>query len=250
MDITKDENMIKEHSVEITFFVPALNEDRNIERTIETILSSVKATGHSFEIIVVDDHSSDNTSTIVENFQKNNPDVPIILKKNEMTKGLGHNYVEAAYIGRGKYYMAVFGDNSEPEEQITKITEMAGKADMIIPYLGNCDNRNISRRFLSKTFVFIVNLISGYSLKYYNGPLLHLRYNVMRWHSDSIGFAYQAEIITRLLNNGNTYIEVQISASDRDSGFSKAFKFENLLSVSHSLVQILLRRIRKKLFNV
>src|SRR3989338_10550670 len=97
--------MEKEYNIDITFFVPALNEERHIVRTIETILSSVKATGHSFEIIVIDDNSSDNTPTIVENFQEKHPDAPIILKKNETTKGLGYNYVEAAFIGKGKYYM-------------------------------------------------------------------------------------------------------------------------------------------------
>jgi hypothetical protein len=119
---------------------------------------------------------------------------------------------------------------------------------MIIPYFGKNDSRFLSRKMISTIFTALVNLINGYSIKYYNGPVAHLRYNVMRWHSDTEGFAYQAEIVTRLLDEGATYIEVLVSNKDRDSGISKAFNFKNFLSVIHSLLQIFLRRLRKFLF--
>ena len=51
-----------------------------------------------------------------------------------------------------------------------------------------------------------------------------------------------------LLDEGATYTEVAISNFDRNSGISKAFNFKNSLSVTHSLLQILFRRIRKILF--
>ena len=47
--------------------------------------------------------------------------------------------------------------------------------------------------YKDKTFTFLVNLISGYHLKYYNGMAIHLRYNVMRWHPSSYGFGFQAD---------------------------------------------------------
>ena len=47
--------------------------------------------------------------------------------------------------------------------------------------------------------LYIIKYIS-YDIKYYNGTVLHKRYNVMRYHSGTNGFAYQAEIIVHLLN--------------------------------------------------
>ena len=70
----------------------------------------------------------------------------------------------------------------------------------------------------------------------------------MRWHSDTHGFAYQAEIITRLLDEGATYIEVNVFNYARNKGESKAFTIRNVSSITHSLLQIFLRRLRKKLF--
>ena len=242
---------IKNDQVEITFFVPCYNEENNILKTITTILEAIKETTiSSFEILVIDDCSKDKTVQIIEDYVKQNPYVPIRLKKNEINRGLGYNYVEGAFVGKGKYYIAIFGDNSEPKETIVTILKEMGKANIVIPYFGDQDNRTQARRIISKTFVCLVNILSGCHLRYYNGPVLHLRYNVMRWHSNTLGFAYQAELITQLLVHGESYREVQISNLDREGGLSKAFTIKNGLSVTHSLFQIFCKRLRRILFRV
>ena len=70
----------------------------------------------------------------------------------------------------------------------------------------------------------------------------------MRWSPDTHGYAYQAELITRILSEGGTYETVQIDNQDRNFGSSKAFNIENVLSIIHSLLQIFLRRLRFFLF--
>ena len=110
------------------------------------------------------------------------------------------------------------------------------------------DNRVWGRRMLSKTFVFLVNTLSGHKLHYYNGPCLHRRTNVMRWNPTGSGFAYQAELLCLLLDMGKSYIEINIDNNDREEGFSRAFHVKNLLSVAHSLMQIFLRRVRNTIW--
>ena len=70
----------------------------------------------------------------------------------------------------------------------------------------------------------------------------------MRWSPDTNGFAYQAELITRILDEGGTFLEIQIKNYDRQEGISKAFQIKNIFSVAHSLLQIFLRRLRFLLF--
>ena len=70
----------------------------------------------------------------------------------------------------------------------------------------------------------------------------------MRWSPDTIGFAYQAELITRILSEGKSFKSVEIKNQDRLKGESNAFTFQNILSVGHSLLQIFLRRLRNFLF--
>jgi len=72
---------------------------------------------------------------------------------------------------------------------------------MILAYLRD-DPRHWQRKYISRLFTALVNLISGNHIRYYNGTSIHLRYNVMRWHSDTYGFAFNAEIVTRLSQRG------------------------------------------------
>lgn len=234
---------------DITFVVPCLNEELHVCGTLEHIREAAARTGRTLEIIVFDDHSSDRTAERAEEYARLHPELPIRIFRRERTMGLGRNYVDGAFIGRGKYYKQVGGDDAEPVEMIAAMLERLGQADMIIPYL-EPDTRTLFRRALSRLFTYLMNLTSGYHLHYYNGTVVHLRYNVMHWHSDTYGFAFQAELITRLLIEGATYIELPLEAAEQSGRSSKAFKLHNLLSVAHSMLQILLRRLRFFLFKV
>ncbi len=236
---------VRTHSrYDITFFVPCYNEEDNVVSTFENIISAAIETGLSYEILVVDDGSQDDTAIVIEGYMRGHQEVPIVFLKNKYNKGLGRNYVEGAYIGKGWHYMLVNGDNAEPKEAITSIVQKLGQAEMIVPYFGKKDTRKIGRRTVSCMFTALVNLLGGQSLRYYNGPVAHLRYNVMRWHADTDGFGYQVEILNRLLMEGRSWIEVEVPNVDRGHGVTKAFSLMNFLAVGHSLSQIFLRRIR------
>ena len=229
----------------VSIYIPAYN----AEKTIKDCINSVINQSEKFdEIIVIDDNSSDKTFETVDKFSISNSNLPIRIIKNKYNMGLGRSYIDTAFVAKGNYYMLVNGDNAEPGETIYKIITNIGHADMVIPYFGNSDSRKLNRVIISKLFTFLINLISGYSIKYYNGPVVHKRYNVMRWSPDTHGFAYQAEIIVKVLDEKGTYKEVEIKNYDRQEGISKAFTIKNIFSIGHSILQIFLRRLRKLLF--
>ena len=90
-----------------------------------------------------------------------------------------------------------------------------GQADMVIPYYVSSEGKSLYRRLLSNTYSGLVNLISGFRLHYYNGLAVHLRYNVMRWHPNTRGFGFQADIICMLLDQGFSYKEVPVKTVER-----------------------------------
>jgi hypothetical protein len=55
-------------------------------------------------------------------------------------------------------------------------------------------------------------------------------------------------MITRLLDFGATYIEIPVVPKERTEGATKAFTFRNICSVSHTLLEILIRRVAKLLY--
>ena len=243
----KTEAAADEDSPDISFVVPCLNEENHIAATLETLTAAMSELPHRYEVMVVDDGSTDGTARIVENFIAANPSLPIRLIRHAQNRGLTRSYVDAAFRGRGKYYRLVCGDNAESKEGLIAAFSHLGKADMIIPYYESVAGKSAFRMWISNLYTNLVNSLSGYKIRYYNGLAVHLRYNVMRWGPYSFGFGFQAELITRLLDEGCSYVEVAVTTTHREkSRGNSALNFKNFLSVSHTLSEVFIRRIRKR----
>lgn len=228
-------------NITLSIFVPCFNEEKNVVQALNNIKEAIE--NIDYEILITDDGSKDKTIEVVENFKKNNPDLNIKIFRNEKNQGLGFNYYATAYKASGKYYMLINGDAVEPPSTIKKIISYRDKADMIITYFGKNDKRTLARKIVSKMFVIILNLITFNNLKYYNGPALHLLENVKLYGTGAFGFGYHAELVSALITNKKTFIEVQIENIDRQWGTTKAFTLHNILSVARSVIVILLNQI-------
>ncbi|NBT35861.1 MAG: glycosyltransferase family 2 protein [Betaproteobacteria bacterium] len=230
-------------SCDLTIFIACLNEEQGILSTLETVLSALKDVGCTYDIVVIDDASTDRTVELVRSFLSRHPQEPITLYVNDLNQGLGANFAEGAFRGRGKYYRLVCGDDVESRETLVGVLKHLGEADIILTYPAKVHGRSWFRVLVSRSFTVLVNLLSGYRVRYYNGLAVNLRYNVMRWHSHSHGFGFQADLITRLLDMGASYIEIPVVQSEREGGSSKAFTCRNICSVAHTLLDIFIRRV-------
>lgn len=230
-------------ALDLTVFVSCYNEADYIVDTLDTVCAAAKEVGLTFEIIVIDDGSRDDSRERVRAYIASHPDEYILLRANRSNKGLAQNYVDAAFLGKGKYYRLVCGDNAEPKESLVAVLRTIGDADCIVPYYASMEGRSLWRRFLSRAYTFIVNSITGNRIHYYNGLAVHLRHNVMRWHPNTRGFGFQADILCLLLDLGFTYKEVPIASAEKRRGRSNALTFRNWLSVAHTISEIAIRRI-------
>jgi len=236
------------HDCDLSLFVACDNEEDGIIPTLVTVVAAATEVGISYDIVIMDDCSTDRSVELIVEYLQAHTHLPITLNVNEVNQGGGANYAEAAFRCRGKYYRMICGDNVESKEALVTIFRRVGEADMIIPYPADTTFRGPFRRGVSRSFTLLVNLLSGYRIRYYNGLAVHFRYNVMRWHSNSHGFGFQADLITRLLDLKATYVEVPVYPNERAGGETKAFKFRNLCSVGHTLLEIWLRRLGKLVY--
>jgi glycosyltransferase involved in cell wall biosynthesis len=233
---------------DVTFFLPCYNEEGNIVSAINTVLTAVSQIGCSYDIVVVDDASKDNSVKMVLAYMAEHPEIPIKLLVNERNQGFGMNYAEGAFHGRGKYYRVVCGDDEERIESLVSALKNLGRADIVTTYLDDDSARYISRRIISATYTKLVNLISGYRLHYYNGSPIIPRKLVLRWHSHSHGFGFQADVLCRLLDMGASIMEVPVVARRRVTGASNAINFRNIASVGHTILELICRRVARILY--
>ena len=235
--------------LDLTIVIPCLNEEERIEATLETVRAAMAEFPCTYEVLVIDDGCTDGTASVVRKYAEAHPGISIRLYTNGCNLGLTRSYVDGAFRGRGKYYRLVCGDNVEPKETLVAVFGQLGKAEIIIPYHPTVPGKSALRRSLSRSYTAVVNRLSGHKIKYYNGLAVHLRYNVMRWGPYSFGFGFQAELITRLLDEGVSYVEVPVMAVHQEkAGRNSALNWRNFLSVSHTLFEISIRRMRKRAF--
>jgi glycosyltransferase involved in cell wall biosynthesis len=231
--------------LDLTVFISCYNEEQYIVPTIQTVRDALNEIGSiSYEIIVIDDCSKDGSGALVRGYIAAHPDECVLLRTNRVNRGLAQNYVDAAFIGQGKYYRLICGDNAEPQPTIVAVFRELGNADMIIPYYVSSEGKSVYRRSLSRVFTALINAISGRRLHYYNGLAVHLRHNVMRWHTNTRGFGFQADIICLLLDQGFSFKEIAVKTVERrPTGTSNALTPKNMLSVARTLVDLMFRRI-------
>lgn len=234
--------------LDLTIFVSCYNEKPYIIQTLDTLRAALAELNFTYEIIVIDDCSRDGSADLVTEYIRAHPDDRLLLRRNKINIGWAQNFIDAAFLGKGKYYRIICGDASEPKSTMVKVFQQIGTADIIIPYYVTNEGRGWHRGFLSNTYTGLVNLISGFHLKYYNGLPVHLRYNVMRWHSNTRGFGFQADIICLLLEQGFTFKEVPVFAVEQKGGKSTALTLKNVLSIGHTLFDIAIRRIANRFY--
>ena len=106
---------------DISIIIPAYNVAGYIERCLDSILAQ---TFKSFEIIVVDDGSTDATGRIIDEYAGRESRIKVIHKQNAGVSAARNTGIEAA---RGEYFLFFDGDDFvEPntcEELITSIRE-------------------------------------------------------------------------------------------------------------------------------
>ncbi|MFO1100872.1 MAG: glycosyltransferase family 2 protein [Xanthobacteraceae bacterium] len=246
--LTETDCSNKSDNVLLTLLVACYNEQDNLEDTLDTLLSALGNFDFSWEIIIADDGSVDNSATVAKSYICRNNRFPLRLVVNTVNQGLAQTYIDGAFLGRGEYFRLVCGDNVESKETFIKIFERLGDKDMIVPFHYGSTKRSLHRSAISSLYTKIVNAISGYNLKYYNGMAVLRRRDVMRWHTNYHGFGFQADMLVRLLDVGRTYVEVPVLVSDRNAGTSSAFRFKNILSVSHTLLDLSIRRLGRELY--
>lgn len=220
----------------ICVLIPALNEVENIEATVEAVGRALSQTTDDFEIIIVNDGSTDGTKEIADRLGAETPRIRVF--HNERNKGIGHAYRTGYENARCEYFVYIPADNTWPYESCRQLFAHLGRADIVTSYAVNPEIRPLGRRIFSSLYTRCINLIFGRNMRYYNGlniyPVSFLRSEPI----NTVGFGFQAEILLRALAAGLTHIEVGLPIGERAAGRSKATSLRNILDVVATVLRL------------
>jgi len=218
----------------VSIIIAALNEQELIESTVLDIQKSCCDYLDHYELILVNDGSADNTGIIMEELCKRLQFIKVIHHPHK--SGLGIALQSGLKIAQFEHTMLLCGDGGLPGESLPPIFNKIGEADLVIPHMGNMKKIKTPFRYLlSRTYTMILNILFWQNLKYYNGLPVYKTEQLKAINVVSRGFAFQAEIVTKLLKSGCTYVEVETNGAEKTNR-STAVNFAGFYEIAKILL--------------
>lgn len=152
----------------ISVVIPAYNEENAIEQTVAEIKAGLTAANiNSFEIIVVNDCSSDNTGKILDKIEG----VTAIHHPHNM--GYGRSLKDGIKVAKNEYIVITDADGTYPNEKIPELyLEIQNGFDMVVgARQGSHYKESWMKFFLRRILKFLVEFTSGREIPDINSGL-------------------------------------------------------------------------------
>ncbi|MDP1722113.1 MAG: glycosyltransferase family 2 protein [Candidatus Gottesmanbacteria bacterium] len=220
----------------ISIIMPAYNEAGNLDRAVSSVSDVCKKLRIPYEIIIINDGSSDDTGAAAQKIAKKSPHVQVIQSPQNM--GFGHAF--RLGLARASFdYTTLFpSDNEMKKESLEDLIKARNKADFISAYMANPLMRTIDRRIISHLFVTVCNLLFHLDLRYYTGPFMCKTSLVKQAGLASDGNTFLAELRIRLIGRGATLLEIPFLFEPRRSGVASVFRWKTIYHTAKILVDL------------
>lgn len=147
----------------ISVIIPCYNEEALIGGTLRRVYDYLASRGYSYEVLAVDDGSSDSTSGIIKDFASKNPGARLI--ENPGNRGKGYSVRKGFLEAKGEYVCFTDADLSTPIEEIEKLLYWIKNGfDVAIGSRSIAGSivevrQKVWREYMGKTFNFFVQRI-------------------------------------------------------------------------------------------
>jgi cellulose synthase/poly-beta-1,6-N-acetylglucosamine synthase-like glycosyltransferase len=152
--VAEQKNVVENTPVFLSIIIPARNETLHIKACLTALHQQIYPT-HLYEVIVVDDHSEDDTAAIVKNFLASN--VQLISLKDFVEPNVLNSYkkkaIEIALLqAKGELIITTDADCTMPTtwlQTIAAFYRQTNAALIVMPVAFVSNNRSFGQRFLS-----------------------------------------------------------------------------------------------------
>lgn len=225
----------------VSIIIPTWNEEGSITKLVERIHTSLLNNNILYEIIFVDDHSTDKTRALIT---KLSLIYPITFLTKQGKKGKAQSLIEGFSQAQYATLCMIDADLQYPPEAISKMMEKITKgADIVVANRREYHSSEF-RRFLSVSFKKIFgNYLFGLNHDVQSGLKLFKKivFETVRVHPRS-GWTFDLEFLYKASFAGFSIVNHDISFEERKNGKSKISFLKTSLEIG---MDALLLRTKK-----
>lgn len=215
-----------------TIILPTLNENGHIEELIDSIIKNFNNTKNNYEIIIVDDNSTDGTAITIKKYINKNKKVKLFIRKNKKK-----NLAKSINIGisKSKYENIIWmdADFQHPPRYIKNIFEYSNKYDVVIfsRFLKKSkryfDDGKINKESNENQSIFFNNICKFLFYKDitdYTSGFIYIKKNRIKGFTLNGYYGeYFLNLITYIKKKKLKVLELPYKENFRKSGSSKTF---------------------------
>ena len=163
----------------LSILIPVYNEEGNLSLLYEKLMTALKKAGRPYEVIFVDDGSSDGTMEILLDLREKNPNVKIV----SFSRNFGQTAALSAGIdvSKGDILIPMDGDlQTDPEDILLLLQKIEEGYDVVSGWRKDRKDPFLTRRLPSKIANKIISLIGGVYLHDYGCTLKAYKRDILK----------------------------------------------------------------------
>lgn len=209
----------------LSVIIPAFNEERNLERIPSELLPVLDSLGVSYEVVIVNDGSSDRTQLVAQRLCRKHRSIRLLV--HPKNKGLGEAMKTGLHTSSGTLVAYLDADFTFHPSELPKLLEKynEGGYDCVIgtPFARDSGTKmQLHRLILSKSVNLLYRLSLGRPVTSISAIFrLYRRSALVRAGMKSADFDVNAEILFSMLKLGMSVVEVPVTLTARIYGESK-----------------------------
>jgi dolichol-phosphate mannosyltransferase len=203
----------------LSLVIPAFNEEAGIARAIAEADAALHSLAEDYEILVVDDGSSDQTFSIAKEQVHHHPKVRVL--RHECNRGYGAALRTGFEAAQFDHVAFTDADCQFDLHDLGRLVPLAEQAPIIVGYRQNRQDP-WRRKFLSRGYNFLARLLLGTRVRDCDCALKVFRRDALsHLLPESANFFVNTEMLARARQQSLNVIEAPVQHRPRQSGRSK-----------------------------
>jgi dolichyl-phosphate beta-glucosyltransferase len=204
--------------MDLSIVIPAYNESLRLGPTLRRVVDYLRQKGVAYEVLVVDDGSTDDTSGVARTFEPEG----IRVLRQEVNRGKGAVIKVGVLASRGRRVLLVDADLSTPIEDLEKLEPRLADAQVVLGSRAVADSdillhQPFYREMMGRIFNLIVQLSGVRGLhdtqcgfKLLEGDVARQLFSELQTER----FAYDVELVWLARRRGYKVVEVGVRWAD------------------------------------